>query len=118
MWLDGSRWSWEAFGYALELARGRGVGVVAVCDPSVPPEGHRRAVAEGAARGVAVEVRVPPEGSRTEWEVWRAGGEEGAEVVVAPGRTATRKLILSTGVVWLITNAPGPVVVYRSPREP
>ena len=68
--------------------------------------------------GVAVEVRVPVEGRRTEVEVCRVGEEEGAEVVVAPKRTATRKVVLHAGVVWLLANAPGPVVVYRSPGEP
>jgi proline dehydrogenase len=118
VWLDGSPWSWEAFGYAAELARGRGVGLVAVCDPAVPEEDRARAVREGATRGVAVEVRVPKGGRRTEVEVCRAGEEEGAEVVVAPRRTATRKVVLSAGLVWLLANAPGPVVVYRSPRGP
>ncbi|MCL6499562.1 MAG: hypothetical protein K6U07_06015 [Firmicutes bacterium] len=118
VWLDNSPWSWEALGYALRLARARRVGLVAVCEPSVSPQDRDRAVAAGAAWGVDVEVRVPPPGSRTEWEVWRAGGEEGAEVVVAPRRTATRKVVFGAGLVWLLTNAPGPVVVYRSPKKP
>lgn len=118
VWLDGSPESWEALAYAAELARSRGVGLVVVCDPSVSPEDRTRVAREAAAWQVAAELRVPAEGRRPEVEVCRVGEEEGAEVVVSPKRTATRKVVLTPGIVWLLTNAPGPVVVYRSPRQP
>ncbi|GBD29121.1 hypothetical protein HRbin32_00206 [bacterium HR32] len=118
VWLEATEAGWEAFRYALEMARARGVGLLVVCGPGVAPEASERAVAEGAQQGVAVEVRCVEPGGRVELEVCRAGEEEGAEVVVAAHRTATRKVVLGEAITWLLVNAPGPVVVYRSPREP
>ncbi len=118
VWLEATDAAWDAFRYALELARARGVGLVVVSGPGVAPEVLERAASEGLREGVAVEVRQVGPGGRVELEVCRAGEEEGGEVVVAARRTATRKVVLGEAITWLLVNAPGPVVVYRSPREP